>query len=123
MNKSFKKCLLQNLLTKRGTLVSMRRTAGLIVPGTIAAVTDSRCLLTPGPQLNKCMNPQIQVERSNIGKIVPNLLLACTFNLFEVRIYNEALTEAQIEAVMAIPEPATMLMLGLGGLALIRRKR
>jgi hypothetical protein len=44
-------------------------------------------------------------------------------SLDEVRIYNEALTEAQIEAVMAIPEPATMLMLGLGGLALIRRKR
>ena len=44
-------------------------------------------------------------------------------SLDEVRIYNEALTEAQIEAVMAIPEPATILMLGLGGLALIRRKR
>ena len=43
--------------------------------------------------------------------------------LDEVRIYNEALTQAQVQAVMAIPEPATMLMLGLGGLALIRRKR
>jgi len=43
--------------------------------------------------------------------------------LDEVRIYSEALTETQIEAIMAIPEPATMLMLGLGGLALIRRKR
>ena len=44
-------------------------------------------------------------------------------SLDEVRIYNEALTEAQIEAVTAIPEPATILMLGLGGFALIRRKR
>jgi len=43
--------------------------------------------------------------------------------LDEVRIYNEALTQAQVQAVMAIPEPATMLMLGLGGLALIRRNR
>lgn len=43
--------------------------------------------------------------------------------LDEVRIYNEVLTAAQVQAVMAIPEPATVLMLGLGGLALIRRKR
>ena len=43
--------------------------------------------------------------------------------LDEVRIYDEALTKAQIEAVMAIPEPATMLVLGLGGLVLVRRKR
>jgi len=43
--------------------------------------------------------------------------------LDEVRIYSDALSETEIEAIMAIPEPATMLMLGLGGLALIRRKR
>jgi len=84
MAKRFKKCSLQNLPTNRSALVSMRRTAELVVPGTVLAVTDSRCLLTPSPQLNKCMNPHIQVERSNIGKIVPNLLLTCTFNLFEV---------------------------------------
>jgi hypothetical protein len=43
--------------------------------------------------------------------------------LDEVRIYSDALDEAEIEEIMAIPEPATMLMLGLGGLALMRRKR
>jgi len=43
--------------------------------------------------------------------------------LDEVRMYTDALSEAQIEAVMAIPEPTTMLLLSLGGLALIRRKR
>ncbi len=44
-------------------------------------------------------------------------------SLDEVRMYNEALSETQIEAVMAIPEPTTMLLLSMGGLALIRRKR
>ena len=43
--------------------------------------------------------------------------------LDEVRLYNEAMNESQIEGIMALPEPATMLMLGLGGLALIRRRR
>jgi hypothetical protein len=43
--------------------------------------------------------------------------------LDEVRIYSDALDETEIEGIMAIPEPATMLMLGLGGLALMRRKR
>jgi hypothetical protein len=43
--------------------------------------------------------------------------------LDEVRIYSDVLTEPEIEAIMAIPEPTTMLMLSLGGLALIRKKR
>ncbi|MCD6393495.1 MAG: LamG domain-containing protein, partial [Planctomycetes bacterium] len=43
--------------------------------------------------------------------------------LDEVRMYTDALSETDIEAIMAIPEPTTMLLLSLGGLALIRRKR
>jgi len=42
--------------------------------------------------------------------------------LDEIRIYNEALSETAIEGIMA-PEPATMSLLALGGLAMIRRRR
>jgi len=39
----------------------------------------------------------------------------------DVRIYNHALSQSEIQAL--IPEPATLLLLGLGGLALLRKRR
>lgn len=39
----------------------------------------------------------------------------------DVRIYDHALSQSEIQAV--IPEPATLLLLGLGGLALLRKRR
>jgi hypothetical protein len=44
-----------------------------------------------------------------------------TGKMDDVRIYDEALSAAQIMAI--VPEPATIALLGLGGLALIRRRR
>jgi len=43
-----------------------------------------------------------------------------TGSLDDVRVYNNALSEAEIKAL--IPEPATVCLLGLGALALLRRR-
>jgi hypothetical protein len=45
----------------------------------------------------------------------------CDGLISEVRVYNHALPESEIMAL--VPEPATVCLLGLGGLALLRRRK
>jgi hypothetical protein len=57
----------------------------------------------------------------NIGRDSKNTTRLFTGLIDDVRIYNNALTAAEVKAL--IPEPATLAMLGLGGLTLLRRNR
>jgi hypothetical protein len=97
--------------------------AGVYTPGTSLEVYingDLSSIATtdiPGSQYSNNGNPVLIGNRPACGD--------CGWygSLDEVRIYDEALNEDQIKRIMAIPEPATIVLLALGGLALIRRKR
>lgn len=68
------------------------------------------------------VDPTVTVAIGNNGPGLPGGL-SKTFHgaIDDVRIYNAALSQEQMVAL--IPEPATIALLGLGGLALLRRRK
>jgi len=84
MAKSFKKCLLNNLPLKSGPAIRVRRTPILVIPWRISPIDQHRCRLHPGPQLHQRMNPQIQMKRTDIRPVITKLLLADSFDSFQI---------------------------------------
>ena len=77
--RTYKKCLLQNLSSKGGTLVGMRWSAVNIIPGPIATVAKNLCRFAPGPKFYHAVQPEIQMKGSNVTAQSSDLLPACTF--------------------------------------------
>ena len=84
MTKSFKKCLLQNFATQTTATFCMRWPSTETVPRTAATITYNQCQPIPCPQFDRRMNPHIQMEYTNVGRIAANLLLACPFDFLKV---------------------------------------
>jgi hypothetical protein len=87
----------------------------LYVDGLLRATNTSPAVIPIGTLINLSTHPV------NIGRDSKNTTRLFTGKIDDVRIYNQALTGAEVMAL--IPEPATVAMLGLGGLALLRRRK
>ena len=67
--------------------------------------------------------PDIDGSVVRFGDRTGNDHIGMTGTVREIRIYDEALSEDQLRSVSVVPEPASMGLLALGGLALCRRRR
>ncbi len=83
------------------------------------AVSLARDDFDPGGPINNSPEPVL------IGCATDATGLVAFFDgsIDDVRIYNRALSSAEVSELYSIPEPATLLLLGLGGLILRKRKQ
>src|SRR5438270_6251917 len=79
----------RKFFSQTGTLqglatIRMRRPALDIIPRRVAAVAQNFLGLVPRPKFRQAMRPQGQVKRAHIGPDVSHLLLARSFDFFQI---------------------------------------
>jgi hypothetical protein len=95
------------------------------VAATYDSATSTKHLYYDGAEIGpgKVLSGDLAVGAANFRIGTTNFAEYLTGLLDDVRVYDTVLSEAEIGDLAAAPEPATMSLLALGGLAILRRRR
>jgi hypothetical protein len=97
----------------------------IVVPGATSTVNDVQYYIDGAlvGTFSNAQNIDTGVGPLRIGDSYQDTGRDFTGNIDDVRLYDTALTANEIAALAAIPEPGSLALLGLGGLAMLRRRR